>query len=411
MSAPTVEESSGPTSPGTTSSGQTSSVDPLVRERVRRGRRTTVVVVFLVLATLLIAWLGSGARQGTLDPLSYSGQGSRAIAALLEQQGVTIVRVTSSQEAATAIKTAGNAGATLLVTAPDLLSPTKVKRLNAAGAATVVLLAPTLEPALSTWGPGVEVSGPATDEVRDPQCAWRPATRAGRTQAGGVAYIVTAPQQGTTVEQCYLYESDPTVVHLTQADGRTVTVLGDPLVLTNDQLARDGNAALALNTLGERSTVVWYLPSATELDEAATTSFGDLIPSGVKFAFLQLAVAVVLLALWRLRRLGAVVAEPLPVIVRSSETLEGRGRLYRQVRARERAATALRASTIDRLRRRTGLPARCTPDMLVVAVAARTSHTEVVVRQLLYGAVPREDSALVHLADALDSLEGEVNRS
>ena len=52
----------------------------------------------------------------------------------------------------------------------------------------------------------------------------------------------------------------------------------------------------------------------------------------------QLWLVVVLVALWKGRRLGPLVAEQLPVVVRASETVEGRGRLYRSRRARDRAA-------------------------------------------------------------------------
>ena len=42
--------------------------------------------------------------------------------------------------------------------------------------------------------------------------------------------------------------------------GRTITVLGTGDPLTNASLARQGNAALALNLLGARSRVVWLVP-------------------------------------------------------------------------------------------------------------------------------------------------------
>ncbi len=64
---------------------------------------------------------------------------------------------------------------------------------------------------------------------------------------------------------------------------------------------------------------------------------------------LQLAVAVVLLALWRARRLGPVVPESLPVVVRAAEATEGRGRMYRRAGARDRAAGRLRAATRTRI--------------------------------------------------------------
>ena len=66
---------------------------------------------------------------------------------------------------------------------------------------------------------------------------------------------------------------------------------------------------------------------------------------------------MLLVALWKGRRIGPLVAERLPVVVRASETVEGRGRLYRSRRARDRAADALRTATLQRLLPRLGLGA------------------------------------------------------
>ena len=66
---------------------------------------------------------------------------------------------------------------------------------------------------------------------------------------------------------------------------------------------------------------------------------------------------MLLVALWRGRRIGPLVAEELPVVVRASETVEGRGRLYRSRRARDRAAQALRTATLQRMLPRLGLGA------------------------------------------------------
>ena len=393
--------------------------DPLVRERVQRGRSGAIVVAVVLVATVLLAWLGAGAKQGFLDPEAYDAVGSRAVAALLEQQGVTVVKVRSTDDAVAAFTSSGAASTSLLVTNPDLLTAAQVKRLTTAGPdrtgpATTILVAPTGPIALDAWAPAVDPSDSATNDVREPDCSWRPAVLAGGARAGGVSYTIDASEAAAgrqAVEGCYLFEDDPTVINLVGPGDRNVSILGDPLVLTNDELPLVGNASLAVNALGQRSTLIWYLPSLAELDAAAGESFTDLIPDAVTFAVLQLAITVVLLALWRVRRLGPVVTEPLPVIVRSSETIEGRGRLYRRARARDRAAAALRAGAIERLRRRTGLATRCTPDMLVAAVSGRTARSGNEVRDLLYGGTPADDGALVRLADALDSLEREVART
>ena len=84
-------------------------------------------------------------------------------------------------------------------------------------------------------------------------------------------------------------------------------------------------------------------------------SIFDLIPENVTWIVWQLWLVVLLVALWKGRRVGPLVAEELPVVVRASETVEGRGRLYRSRRARDRAAEALRTATLQRLVPRLGL--------------------------------------------------------
>ena len=87
-----------------------------------------------------------------------------------------------------------------------------------------------------------------------------------------------------------------------------------------------------------------------------------LIPRPVYLVIAEIAVALVLAALWRMRRFGPLVFEPLPVLVRASETAEGHGRLYRSRRARGRAAAALRSASVARITTRTGLPQTASPE-------------------------------------------------
>ena len=81
------------------------------------------------------------------------------------------------------------------------------------------------------------------------------------------------------------------------------------------------------------------------------------IPGPAYLVALQVFIAVVLAAVWRMRRLGPLVAEPLPVVVRASETVEGHGRLYRSRRSRDRAAAVLRDAARHRISARLALPA------------------------------------------------------
>jgi hypothetical protein len=232
--------------------------------------------------------------------------------------------------------------------------------------------------------------------------------------AGGLDYTVDATGAGVTagaqIEECYSVEGDPSLVHVLDAGGRNVTVLGIAEVLTNDHLDEQGNASLALSLLGAHNRLVWYLPAPGALPAGEQRSFYDLVPDAVWWAVAQLVVAVLLLGLWRVRRLGPVVPEPLPVVVRSTETVEGRGRLYRRSGARDKAAAALRSASLRRLMPALGLPRGGIPATVADAIAGRTGLTAAEVSALLYGAAPTDDSALVRLAARLDDLEREVRR-
>jgi hypothetical protein len=113
----------------------------------------------------------------------------------------------------------------------------------------------------------------------------------------------------------------------------------------------------------------------------------------------------VLVAVWRARRLGAVVAEPLPVVVRAAELVEGHGRLYARAGARDRAAASLRGAAINRLGRRLGLPRGASPQHVAEAVAPFAGGSAADVAALLAGPPPADDAALGRLARELDTLE------
>jgi hypothetical protein len=244
--------------------------------------------------------------------------------------------------------------------------------------------------------------------VRQPGCRLGPAQRAGGADTGGIGYVVAPTARDSRL--CYAHDGQPSLVRVAEG-GRTVTFLGSGIALTNRRFGDEGNAALALGLLGGHDRLVWYLPSLSDVPAtAARESVYDLVPDGVWWGLVQLAVAVLLLALWRARRLGPVVAEPLPVVVPAAETVEGRARLYRRSRARDTAGESLRAARRVRLGGLLGVPPRSAPTALVDAVAARSGRSPAHVGALLYGAAPADDEALVRLADALDALDQEVRR-
>jgi hypothetical protein len=390
----------------TTDRRSRSTLDPTTAQLWHAARGPVAVLLLVLLAGVVLATLGGGGARGYLDPRAADPSGSLAIASLLRDQGVTVDLVRSTA----AVRDAAHPGDTLLVTSPDLLVDSQAQAVRDSGADLV--LAGSRDP--ERFVPGVTFVGVSATENRPPGCALPLAQRAGSAYAGALAYAVDGEAAGVSagsqVEECYSADGDPSMVHVRRADGSSVTVLGNPDLLTNDRLDEQGNASLALGLLGARDRLVWYLPTPGDVPTSEQKSFYDLVPDAVWWAVVQLIVAVVLLGLWRARRLGPIVPEPLPVVVRSTETVEGRARLYRRSGARDKAAGALRAATLGRLRPVLGLPRASTPEMVTDAIAARSRRSTLEVSALLYGAAPTDDAALVALADDLDDLEREVRR-
>jgi len=233
-------------------------------------------------------------------------------------------------------------------------------------------------------------------------------------ETGGFRYAADSLTGSTA---CFPSHGLATLLLVEQGAGDTV-LLGSSDLLQNARLANQGNASLALQLLGSRPHLVWYLPSLADSGAAAPhhgtdRDFTDLIPRGWLWGTLQLAFAALLAAVWRARRLGPLVTERLPVAIRASESAEGRARLYRRANARDRAAESLRAAARGRIAALLGVPPRDahSPAVLIPAVSIRLDGAEDRLRTLLFGPAPSDDATLVQLADQLDTLEREVRTS
>ncbi|MEU9300500.1 DUF4350 domain-containing protein [Streptomyces sp. NPDC048269] len=414
VSGKTARRAPGPAGATTGASGDTAAPRPGRAQRIRRTRRVLAFLAVLAAGGLAVAALDSGTRHGLLDPRSPDPYGSRAVAELLEDRGVTTRVVTTASEAAAA----AGPRTTLLVTDPDRLGTTQRGVIRSAmdlSGGRTVLLAPGGH-SLPDLTPGVHTKGEAESDTLAPACTLPAATSAGRAGTGGGLRYTTALPRATT---CYPSDGHPTLLVLpTGTTGGDTVLLGSETVLLNESLAEEGNASLALQLLGSRPELVWYMPSLADSDPATDSgekSLFDLIPAGWSWALLQLFVAAVLAALWRARRLGPLVTEKLPVVIRASEATEGRARLYRKAGARDRAATVLRAATRERLAALVGVPHTQAhdPSALTPAVSARLTGEPQArdVTALLFGPTPSDDAALVALADHLDALEREVRTS
>jgi len=412
-----------------------------------------VALVFTVTAVAYAVNEPDPSDPAFLSPTSTEAIGGRRLADELAARGVTVQRVTRSSDALVA---AYEGDATLFVPVPRVVHPDYLEMLRLMPPTTRIVLVDPAGPALD------DASIPLTTGGRRwaamavlPECDVDEARTAGRAAALRQRY-----EGGGT--HCY----GGGVVHVGWHRAEVVVVgASDPF--RNDRIREHGNTALAIGLLTTRSRVVWLdlhelEPPPGVVDEPGSSSgappsrgvdpegdpydqgegdgsrgeegegpgdgtgedepsdfpeasdsqgenpLWDAFPTWFWALLVQLALAAVLLALWRARRLGSPVSEPLPVTVRAAETVHGRGRLYRRAKARGPTAEILRAAA----RARVAQLLNPAPEVsLVDATAAATGRDREQIEGLLDGPAPEDDDELRRLQADLDALVEAVRRA
>jgi hypothetical protein len=415
--------------------------------RPRSYRWLRLVIPFAVVLALLVGtWvvheMGAVdvADPAYLNPTSAEPFGGQRLAGLLAQRGVAVERVGKSSDA---LVRAYQGDVTLFVPAPGLMHPYYLRMLKLLPASTRVVL---VAPGGFTLGNGYVPVGPTGSRLATrtaaPGCALPEARQAGTAEAYHTEY---ATDERYTTARCY----DGGLVGVRYP--AEVLVIGASEPFRNDRIGAYGNAALATGLLSAHRTVVWLdlhrgepmpglvrqspdpnLPAAPPslgtggspdpdfpITVPRSPGSGDedrgeseappppvwlLLPPWAWAAIGMLFLAALAYSFARARRLGPPVSEPLPVAVRASETVVGRGRLYRRAKAREVAVDALRTGALHRLRAALGLPRDADRAAVVAAVAARTGWPAWQVDLVLYGAQPADDEQLVQLVADLDRL-------
>jgi hypothetical protein len=400
-------------------------VSPTAGELWRKWRVPLAIVALILLGGTVIALLQPGVVvTGYLDPAGTGSTGAHAITDILSDRGDTVIRAITPAAAEAAVRgpAAGGAtagGVTLVVTSPSLLTAGQLDGLARVDADRV-LIGPD-RAALFALAPRVELVGTAPVQALSPGCGLTAARLAGNADLGGLELAARPTPRGARrgaagrAALCYPTGGSASLVRYTAA-GRVITVLGSGNALTNGSLAHLGNAALALNLLGAHTRIVWLVPgpglpgglAGGGAPANGQRSLLRLIPLPAYLVTIQLGIAVLLAAAWRARRLGPLVPEPLPVVVRASETAEGHAGLYRSRRARGRAAAALRTAMLARTVPALGLAPGTGAAEVAAAFSARSGSGQARIEAMLFGPVPGDDAALVALAHDLDALEREV---
>ncbi len=357
--------------------------------------------VFAVLVALMgaLVWFNAGREvyDAPLDPANPKQDGAQALAKVLDQQGIdlSIARGRAALEALTL-----DSDTTVVVTNAELLGPSTFKALkHAAGdEARIIVVASAfdLDPALRLPGPVDMVSQEVAASCDDPLV--RDLT----------IYVGSDLDPATSLAASGCFDTAQGVM-LTQPR-KGLQVLGAPAVISNHYITKSDNAALALRLLGQRDHLVWYVADASDLSASESRSLADFVPRWFVPALALLMAGFVVMMVWKGRRFGPLVSEPIPVVVHASETTRSRGHLYQSTRSRKHAAHLLRTATAHRLCTSLRLPVDAPMHVLASHVADHTGRNLPEVLALLEGPqAPTSDQALVQLGQDLLTLEDEVH--
>ncbi|NYD66646.1 DUF4350 domain-containing protein [Agromyces atrinae] len=378
----------------------TLTLTPTVRQSFRR-RRIWIVFALLAIAAAVATLLIQNAFSAAGRPLAADSPapgGAQAVVEVLRDQGVDVTVASSLDDAVTRAEATD---ATLFVHDGDALLDGRQWSLLADSTPRLVVAAPGFT-ALRAIAPGVATAGVADDTPRPAQCDIPAATRA-ESLSGALRSLSTSEAEGDVVG---CFPDDDGAFAL--VDAGDVALVSDTAVFANESIVDGGSAALALGLLGERDHLVWYLPVISDVDADTAPTLAEITPGWVSPAITLLIVATIAAGVWRGRRFGPLVAEDLPVVVRASETMEGRARLYARTSDRGHALDALRAGTLGRLARHLGLGATAPAREIADATAGLIDGDRAAIHALLVDASPLTDRDLVTTARDLHDLEQRV---
>lgn len=353
-------------------------------------------LVLVVVALRLVLVDDSLQRTARLDPDNPGAHGAQAVARVLVDQGIA---VDVARDAAALEDLETDAGTTVLVTSAGNLGESTIQRLRQhAGDARVLLVEPP---------PGV-VDELGLDLPAYPLAPDEP-VRA-RCDDPLLRDLTLEVDAAIAYDGADCFGGDRGGLYA--RNGR-LAVLGAGSILANGEITRADNAAAALRLLGQSPRLVWYVPDPRDLLAADAVSVRSLLPAWTMPGLGLLVLVVAALLVWRSRRLGPLVTEPLPVAVKAIETTQSRGRLYRKVNDRAHAAGVLREAARSRLVRRLHLPGTAAerPEELVAEVQRRTGRPTADLAALLspHSPAPPTDQDLVTLARQLAELDREVS--
>jgi hypothetical protein len=372
------------------------SVAPATAGRSVVGRVLPWVAVVLGVA-LVVAVAGRPGEEGNpLDPASPGPLGTKGLVEVLRELGGQ-VRVSADRP--------GPGTETALLLSDDLTTERRQEVLGwVRRGGTLVAADPSS--AVTEVKPVGSTRIGLLDAELERRCAEAALADVRRVAApSGIVFEV--PEAGG-VRACFPRNNGAWLLIQPLGSG-TVVRLGGASVLVNQELGKADNAVLLASLLVpvEGTSVQVLQPP---LPGGGNAGLSDLIAPRVRLALWQLVIAFVLLAFWRARRLGRPVVEPQPVQLPGAELVVAVGNLLQRAKGRGQAAGLLTDDLRRSMAERLGLPASAPADLVADTVAARTGIPRERVLRTLTQAAPRDETELVALSQAIDTIRREVTR-
>ena len=366
----------------------------MVASNERRSRVGFGVAVMCGL--LIVAWAaGRPPEDGApLDPRSSGQFGARGLVLFLEEMGATVTLSSTGPVPDTDV---------VLVLSDRMNESTQDEIIDWVGEGGTLVVA---DPSSFLSGPLADEAGGLGDllegDLERGDCDITALADVDDIEAPAASFYAVPPAGAS----CFGDREDAYIVSAGERAG-TVVSIGSPTPFLNDALDEGDHAVLAGALLAPQAGTHVTIMEAPPPGEGDDT-LGDLIADGVKAALVQLALAFLVYALFRARRLGRPVPEPLPVQIAGSELVVAVGELIQQSGDPGRAAVVLREDTRRTLARRLGLPVDADPVLVAEAVASRLGRDRDTIIDLLTLGSVTDEAALMDLAHALESIRQET---
>jgi hypothetical protein len=284
------------------------------------------LVAGLVLVTVLAG--GAGSDGPPLDPRSVNPDGTRGLVETLERLGADV-------DLDSPVPTADTTSALLIV---DRLSEDDADRLEdwILNGGTLVVTDPA-----SRFAPFR--SGFASEQISAGDCTipWLQDTS---ITGNGRTF------DGVGIERCF-GAGDEGFLTIERRGAGTIAALGGARLITNEQLSQLDNAYVMTSLLAPEPDAARIGVLSPSLVDFGEQSLNGLVATRVRNAIIMLLAAFGLYALFRMRRLGAVVREPQPVPIRGSELVLQAGVLSERAKDPASAASVIREDFSRRWRR------------------------------------------------------------